>query len=76
MSATTTELSERPTAVVAFDHNSAAQALGISPTRLRQHVRMGDLTPHFSGTKPLYLVSDLERFIERLPTRPDHLPTA
>lgn len=76
MSTTAAEHGHRPSVVVAFDHNSAAQALGISPTRLRQHVRMGDLTPHFSGSKPLYLISDLERFIEHLPTRPDHLPTA
>jgi hypothetical protein len=66
--------SERPVAAVAMDHNTAAEALGLSPTRLRQHVRLGDVTPHFSGTKPLYLVSDLERFIEGLPTRPEHLP--
>ena len=63
-----------PTAV-ALDHAAAAAALGISPSRLRHHVRLGDLTPHFSGTKPLYLVSDLQQFIERLPTRPEHLPT-
>jgi len=64
---------ERPTAVVAMEHNSAAAAVGMSPTRLRQHVRLGDVTPHFSGTKPLYLVADLERFVEQLPTRPEHL---
>jgi hypothetical protein len=60
--------------VVALDHNGAAQALGMSATQLRQHVRVGDVTPHFSGRKPLYLVADLERFIESLPTRPDRLP--
>jgi len=64
---------ERPTAVVAMEHKSAAAAVGMSPTRLRQHVRLGDVTPHFSGTKPLYLVADLERFVEQLPTRPEHL---
>ncbi|GAB3396373.1 hypothetical protein GCM10027568_30340 [Humibacter soli] len=64
---------EHPIAVVAMDHNTAAEALGLSPSRLRQHVRLGDVTPHFSGTKPVYLVTDLERFIERLPTRPEHL---
>jgi hypothetical protein len=56
-----------------MDHNTAAEALGMSPTRLRQHVRLGDVTPHFSGTKPLYLVTDLERFVQQLPTRPEHL---
>lgn len=63
-------------AVVALDHASAAAAVGMSPSRLRQHVRLGDIVPHFSGTKPLYLVSDLQEFIERLPTRPEHLLSA
>lgn len=58
---------------VALDHAAAAAAVGMSPSRLRQHVRLGDVVPHFSGTKPLYLVADLEKFIERLPTRPEHL---
>ncbi|GAB3610755.1 hypothetical protein GCM10027414_28810 [Humibacter ginsengiterrae] len=74
MSARTAEPNERPFTTVAMDHNTAAEALGLSPTRLRQHVRLGDVTPHFSGTKPLYLVSELERFVETLPTRPEHLP--
>lgn len=76
MTSAKSEVRELPSIVVAFDHDAAAQAVGISPTRLRQHVRMGDLTPHFSGTKPLYLVTDLARFVEHLPTRPDHLPLA
>ncbi len=62
-------------AVVALDHAAAAAALGISPSRLRHHVRLGDVTPHFSGTKPLYAITDLQRFIEGLPTRPEHLPS-
>ena len=73
MSTRTSADTARPTAVVAMDHNTAAEALGMSPTRLRQHVRLGDVTPHFSGTKPLYLVTDLERFVQHLPTRPEHL---
>lgn len=68
------ESGDRPAVVVAFDHNSAAEALGISPTRLRQHVRMGEVTVHFSGTKPIYLLADLEQLVERLPTRPNRLP--
>jgi len=70
----TSKADVRPTAVVAFDHNEAAAAVGMSPTRLRQHVRCGDLTPHFSGTKPLYLMTDLQEFIAHLPTRPSLLP--
>lgn len=62
--------------VVAVDHATAAAALGLSASRLRHHVRLGDITPHFSGSKPLYLVTDLERFIEQLPTHPEHLPSA
>lgn len=63
-----------PAVVVAVDHLSAAVALGMSPSRLRHHVRLGNVTPHFSGTKPLYLVSELQRFAEHLPTRPERLP--
>jgi hypothetical protein len=62
-----------PIAVVALDHASAAAAVGISPSRLRHHVRLGDITPHFSGSKPLYSVSELERFVSALPTHPEHL---
>lgn len=62
-----------PTAV-ALDHVSAAASVGISPSRLRHHVRLGDITPHFSGTKPLYAVTDLQRFVEGLPVKPEHLP--
>jgi hypothetical protein len=65
-----------PSVVLAVDHSAAAAALGISPTRLRHHVRLGDVTPHFSGTKPIYLVSELQRFVELLPTRAERLPPA
>lgn len=74
MSERMSESGAQPETVVAMEHKSAAAAVGMSATRLRQHVRLGDVTPHFSGTKPLYLVADLERFIEQLPTRPEHLP--
>lgn len=63
-----------PTHLVAVDHATASAILGISPSRLRHHVRLGDLASHFSGTKPLYAISELERFVEDLPTRPGHLP--
>ncbi|GEP49194.1 helix-turn-helix domain-containing protein [Microbacterium saccharophilum] len=62
--------------VIAVDHVTAAAAIGISPSRLRHHVRLGDITPHFSGSKPLYAVSELQRFIEALPTHPERLLTA
>ena len=63
-----------PGQLVAVDHATAAAILGISPSRLRHHVRLGDVTPHFTGTKPLYAISELERFVEDLPTHPGHLP--
>ncbi|WP_448255947.1 hypothetical protein [Microbacterium aurum] len=59
--------------VVALDHVSAAAAVGISPSRLRHHVRLGDVTPHFSGSKPLYSIAELQRFVDSLPTRPERL---
>jgi hypothetical protein len=68
------DLASIPGALVAVDHVTAALILGISPSRLRHHVRLGDITPHFSGTKPIYSVRDLEAFVENLPTHPFHLP--
>jgi hypothetical protein len=76
MNAGKTPPQETATVAVSFDHAAAAAAVGLSPSRLRHHVRLGDVTAHFSGTKPLYLVSDLERFIAQLPTRPERLPPA
>ena len=70
------DILRHPDVVVAVDHTGAALAVGLSPSRLRHHVRLGDVTPHFSGTKPIYLITDLQRFAEHLPTRPEHLPPA
>lgn len=69
---TDTTIITAPT-VVALDHVAAAAAVGLSPSRLRHHVRLGDLTPHFSGSKPLYSITELQRFVESLPTHPEHL---
>lgn len=73
MSEHTIDIREQSSVVVALDHNTAALALGLSPSRLREHVRLGELTPHFSGTKPIYLIADLAQFVEQLPTFPSHL---
>lgn len=67
-----TDVITAPT-IVALDHVSAAAAVGLSPSRLRHHVRLGDLTPHFSGSKPLYSIIELQRFVEMLPTHPERL---
>jgi len=68
------DLAATPGVLVAVDHVTAAAILGISPSRLRHHVRLGDITPHFSGTKPIYSIRDLEDFVDHLPTHPFHLP--
>lgn len=67
-----TDVITAPT-VVALDHASAAAAVGLSPSRLRHHVRLGDITPHFSGSKPLYSLVELQQFVETLPTQPQKL---
>jgi hypothetical protein len=59
-----------------MDHAAAAAAVGMSPSRLRHHVRLGDITPHFTGSKPLYLASDLQDFVASLPTHPEQLMRA
>lgn len=68
------QLPKQRAIVVPLDEVSAAKALSFAPSQLRHHVHLGDITPRFSGPKPIYPLSELQRFVQRLPTRPAPLP--
>ena len=50
-------------AKLAFDRRSAATMLGISPASLDHLVQRGLLKPSRALRKPLFAVSELERFL-------------
>ncbi|MFE4948612.1 hypothetical protein ACFQ9V_00740 [Leifsonia sp. NPDC056665] len=54
---------------IGVDTDTAARLLGMSVSMFRLHVRRGDITPRFSGTKPLFALEDLRTFFSNLPTR-------
>ena len=54
-------------APAAFDRDSAAAYLSISPRSLDELQAKGELIPKQLGAKRLYLRRDLEEFAERLP---------
>lgn len=55
-------------ASVAYNLDQAVEASGFSVRTLRDAIRAGDLTAHYSGTKPVILAADLHEWIESLPT--------
>lgn len=50
------------------DLSGAALASGLSVREIQKAIAQGDLTPHYRGTKPLILHSDLVEWVESLPT--------
>lgn len=58
---------------LAVDTETAARLLGLSVSTVRENVRRGDLVPHYSGTKPIFLVDELKAFLAALPNEPRHL---
>lgn len=58
---------------LAVDTETAARLLGLSVSTVREHVRRGDLVPHYSGTKPIFQVDELKLFLASLPNEPRHL---
>ena len=57
---------------LAVDTETAARLLGLSVSTVREHVRRHDLVPHYSGTKPVFLVDELKSFLASLPDEPRH----
>lgn len=48
---------------------TAAAMLAMSESRLRQYLRLGMITARYNGAKPSFLVSELVKFAENLPSR-------
>ena len=49
---------------LALTTNEAAAALGLRPTTIWRLTQRGLLTPNRATRRPLYLVSDIERFLQ------------
>lgn len=56
-------------APILVEFPTAAAMLAMAESRLRHYVRLGMITARYNGTKPTFLVSELTRFAESLPTR-------
>lgn len=44
-----------------------AEAVGVSDQQIYNHIKAGDLSPKYSGTKALIPVKEAQRFIDELP---------
>ena len=53
---------------LAYTYDQAAAAVGVSARTLRELVARGDLAVKYVGSKPLILASDLEAWLEALPS--------
>lgn len=53
---------------IALTREEAAAAVGLSDKTLDTAVKSGDLVAHYSGSKPLFRVADLEAWVASLPT--------
>lgn len=55
---------------LAYSYEEAAAAVGLSPSSLQAAVRHFDLVPSYYGSKPLFRVEELKRWLETLPDEP------
>ncbi|RIR38496.1 DNA-binding protein [Mycobacteroides abscessus] len=63
-------MSTESTRVGALDSEHAAKYCGISRVMLDREKRAGRICPKFVGTKPVYPIEELDRYIEALPSEP------
>ena len=54
---------------ILVDFPTAASMLAMSESRLRHYLRLGMVTARYNGAKPLFLVTELVKFGESLPTK-------
>lgn len=59
-----------PVEKLAYTYEEAARATGISSSTLRSEVRNYRLVPRYVGSKPLFPVEELRRWVESLPEDP------
>lgn len=55
---------------IAYTREAAAALVGISPDTLDRERRAGRICPKYVGTKPIYPVVELRRWLEALPSKP------
>ena len=55
---------------LAVDLTTAASMLGVSQRQLQVHMRRGDVVARYSGTKPIFPVTELMAFLMALPEEP------
>ena len=53
---------------LAFNFDEAAEAVGYSVDTIRRAVRNHELTARYANSKPIILASELESWLESLPT--------
>jgi len=53
---------------LAFNFEQAAEAVGYSVDTIRRAVRNHELTARYANSKPVILASELEAWLESLPT--------
>jgi excisionase family DNA binding protein len=53
---------------LAYSYEEAAAALGISKSMIGLLVRNGDLAPRYIGTKPVLPATELESWLDSLPS--------
>lgn len=51
-------------------YQEVAAASGISVSQVRKLVARGDMTPSYSGRKPLIRTTEYERWVDTLPAEP------
>lgn len=54
----------------ALPADEAAKYCGISRSTLDRHRQAGHVLPRHPGSRPVYLISELNRFLEDLPSEP------
>ncbi|MGH3955019.1 MAG: helix-turn-helix domain-containing protein [Mycobacterium sp.] len=55
---------------IAYAREWAAALVGVSPDTLDRERRAGRICPKYVGTKPIYPVDELRRWLEALPSEP------
>lgn len=55
---------------LAYPLKEAAQAAAISLSQLRIEISKGEIVPRYVGRKPIVPASELQAWLDRLPTEP------
>ena len=53
---------------ISYTVPEAAHAVGCGETKIRDAIKAGELTPRYTGSKPVLLAADLLEWVASLPT--------